>query len=146
MSDVRDFFSRLTRVIEADGRYKEEAYLFVMASLSRAVQDLKEPRHITGPELLDGIRFEAEQQFGPMARSVFEHWGIKNSLDFGRIVFNMVQEGILSKTETDTLEDFKDDVFFDKLFDHAAGYRLPIENDVLKNISKKQLEQTQDGK
>jgi uncharacterized repeat protein (TIGR04138 family) len=71
-----------------------------------------------------------------MASTVFQHWGIKNSLDFGHIVFNMVQEGILSKTETDSLEDFRDSVFFDNLFDHAAGYRLTDEGTALKDISK----------
>ncbi len=123
-NEYDDFLLRLSRVLTRDRRYREEVYLFVMAALSRAIEHLKEPRHITGPELLGCIQTEAEEQFGPMSRTVFEHWGVKNSLDFGHIVFNMVQEGILSKTETDTLEDFVDEVFFQRLFDDASGYQL----------------------
>lgn len=110
-----------------EGRYKEDAYFFVMSSLGRVMERLDQPRHITGQELLKGIQEEAEDQFGPMAQAVFTHWGIKNSLDFGLIVFNMVQEGILSKTEHDKLEDFKDSVFFQNLFEPISGYRLPQE-------------------
>jgi uncharacterized repeat protein (TIGR04138 family) len=134
MGELKDFLARLSRILQRDARYREDAYLFVMASLSRAVQTLTEPRHVTGQELLEGIRREAEEQFGPMAGSVFEHWGVKNSLDFGRIVFNMVHEGILSKTDTDSLDDFDDRVFFQKLFDGDAGYRL---TDEASNLSKK---------
>ena len=124
MPDLREFRHRLSSILDGDRRYKADAYLFVMAALDRAVRGLSQPRHVTGRELLAHIRIEADEQFGPMAATVFEHWGIKNSLDFGHIVFNMVQEGILSKTETDTLEDFRDTVFFKNLFDEVLGYRL----------------------
>lgn len=136
MNYLNDFFVRLSAILKNDRRYREEAYLFVMASLSRSIQNLEKPRHITGPELLRAIQQEAEEQFGPMAATVFEHWGIKNSLDFGLIVFNMVQEGILSKTETDSLEDFKDGVFFQNLFDSVSGYRLRGEEALLKGSKK----------
>ena len=136
MSDIQDFFGKLKKITDKDCRYKEEAYLFVMAALSRTVKSLQAPRHIKGNELLEGIRREAEEQYGPMAQTVFAHWGIKNSLDFGHIVFNMVHEGILSKTETDSLEDFKDAIFFQKLFDALEGYRLRDEEKTLKGISK----------
>ena len=136
MNYLNDFFVRLSAILKSDRRYREEAYLFVMASLSRSIQNLEKPRHITGSELLRAIQQEAEEQFGPMAATVFEHWGIKNSLDFGLIVFNMVQEGILSKTEEDSLEDFKDGVFFQNLFDSVSGYRLRDEEGLLK-VSKK---------
>ena len=124
MSGESDFIARLSRILASDSRYKEEAYYFVMASLSRGIQHLKEPRHLTGGELLGWLQEEAEDQFGPMASTVFHHWGVKNSLDFGHIVFNMVREGILSKTEMDSLDDFKDAVFFQNLFDEHSGYRL----------------------
>lgn len=137
MSDARDFLTRLSRILKSDRRYREEAYLFVMAALGRAIEDLKKPRHVTGQELLGWIQQEAEEQFGPMAVTVLEHWGVKNSLDFGHIVFNMVEEGILSKTDADSLEDFRDAVFFQKIFDDASGYRIH-EDALPKEISSKQ--------
>ncbi len=121
---MKDLVHRLSKILENDKSYKPEAYLFVVAALGRVLQTLREPRHVTGRELLEAIREEAEEQFGPMARAVFEHWGAKNSLDFGVIVFKMVDEGILSKTETDSLDDFKDAVFFESLFDNTSGYQL----------------------
>lgn len=140
MKDLKEFLQHLSGICGRDTRYKEDAYLFVMTALSRAVQALEAPRHVTGSELLKGLQEEAEQQFGPMAKSVFEHWGVKNSLDFGHIVFNMVQEGILSKTDKDCLEDFRDGVFFENLFDGDSSYRL-IEDEKIqakdKDLSKK---------
>jgi len=133
MNPMNDFFIRLGNILKEDRRFKEEAYLFVMASLGRALRDMDKPRHISGTELLGSIRAEAEEQFGPMAVIVFQHWGIKNSLDFGEIVFNMVREGLLSKTEDDRLDDFKDSVFFENLFDQVSGYQLNSEIGVLKN-------------
>ena len=64
-------------------------------------------RHITGQELLDGIRQFALQQFGPMTVTVFEEWGVKTA-DFGDIVFNMVEISLLAKTDKDSRDDFTD--------------------------------------
>ena len=136
MEPFRDFFRRLSHILKKDPRFREEAYLFVMSALSRAIRDLDKPRHVTGQELLKSIQEEAEEQFGPMASAVFEHWGLQNSLDFGSIVFNMVHEGILSKTETDCLEDFEDAHFFEKLFDCVAGYCLMDDKGALQATKK----------
>jgi len=103
----------------------------VMAALSRVMGRLEARRHITGHELLKGIQEEAADQFGPMAQTVFEYWGIKNSLDFGILVFNMVEVGILSKTDTDVIEDFRDTNFFGNLFDGESAYRLRPKKDSL---------------
>jgi len=126
-----DLFYRLDNILKGDTRFHEESYLFVMAALGRVLRGLEKPHHVSGQELLEGIKYEALDQFGPMAVCVFKHWGIKNSLDFGRIVFNMVREGILSKTETDALEDFRDAAFLKKLFDAAAAYRLRDEESLI---------------
>ena len=138
MNPLNDFLVRLGHVLKEDRRFKEEAYLFVMASLGRALKDLEKPRHISGGELLASIRGEAEDQFGPMAAAVFHYWGVKNSLDFGEIVFNMVREGLLSKTDNDQLDDFKDLAFFESLFDWTAGYQLSSKEGVLKNAQTQQ--------
>ena len=119
---MNDFLMRLDNILENDRRFDKEAYFFVMAALGRVLDKLDKPRHVNGKELLDSIRKETEDQFGPMGATVFQHWGINNSLDFGEIVFNMVSEGILSKTEDDRVGDFEDSVFFENLFDEASGY------------------------
>ena len=131
MHALNDFFTRLSNILKNDRRFKADAYYFIMASLGRLMEKLKEPRHVSGCELLQAIRNEAEEQFGPMAETVLGHWGIKNSLDFGLIVFNMVQEGILTRQETDTLEDFKNEDFLQNIFNAKSGYRLPQEKSVI---------------
>jgi uncharacterized repeat protein (TIGR04138 family) len=66
--------------------------------------------------LLNGIRDYAIQRFGPMTLTVFESWGIKGTEDFGEIVFNMVGEGLLGKTDNDSPNDFKNIYDFDITF------------------------------
>jgi uncharacterized repeat protein (TIGR04138 family) len=81
-----------------DPRYPREAYAFVREALDHTQRTLvrdKEGgiRHVTGQELLGGIKDYAVSQFGPMAMTVFEEWGIHSCQDFGEIVFNMVETG-----------------------------------------------------
>jgi uncharacterized repeat protein (TIGR04138 family) len=116
-----NFDEVLQRIVGQDSRYDREAYLFLREALDHtqrqaAAGKVPEPRHITGKELLDGLRTYATGQFGPMAKTVLNEWGIQSCQDFGEIVFNMVDQGLLSKTENDTREDFKNGYEFDEAF------------------------------
>ncbi len=116
-----NFEENLRRITEQDPRYHLEAYLFLREALDYTQkllgQDKKpEPRHVTGQELLSGIRDYALAQFGPMAMAVLNDWGVQSCSDFGEIVFNMVDHGLLSKTETDSRDDFKGGYDFDQAF------------------------------
>jgi uncharacterized repeat protein (TIGR04138 family) len=73
-------------------------------------------RHVTGQQLLEGIRLYALQQFGPMALTVLEEWGVRRCEDFGEIVFNMVENRLLGKTESDSRDDFKGGYDFHEAF------------------------------
>jgi uncharacterized repeat protein (TIGR04138 family) len=115
-------FEEALATIEAkDPRYQRDAYLFVREALDYTQKTIaKDPRgrirHITGQELLVGIRDFALQQFGPMAKLVLEEWGIRCCADFGEIVFNMIGVGWLAKTEKDSRADFHDGYDFDEAF------------------------------
>jgi uncharacterized repeat protein (TIGR04138 family) len=98
-------------------RYNERAYIFVLSALNFVLQRLPEPRHISGRELAEGVRDLALEQFGPMARSVLEHWGIEGTADVGDIVFVLVEHGVLTKQDEDTRADFEDVYDFDDAFD-----------------------------
>ena len=74
-------------------------------------------RHVTGRELSLGIAEYGRSQFGPLVRRVFHYWGIYTTLDFGEIVFSLVDRGLMSKTEEDRCEDFADIYEFDDVFD-----------------------------
>lgn len=123
----------LLKICGRDRRYKYEAYLFVLGALHSLIKDQHVPRHVKAKELLGAITLEARNSFGPMAATVFEDWGIKNALDFGRIVFNMVREGILIKTDEDELCDFNSRDFMRRLFDPLLGYQIFDEDLLIKS-------------
>ena len=127
-----DFLRRVEEVAEADGRYGREAYLFIYAALDYAVKSLKRDRvqsprgrHVSGQELSRGIADYARLQYGPLTGPVFKHWGISETIDFGRIVFSLVDAGLMSKTEDDCLEDFQDVYRFDQAFDPQQTRKGP---------------------
>jgi uncharacterized repeat protein (TIGR04138 family) len=106
------FDTTLALILAKDARYQRDAYLFVKDALDythRLVEKEKRElrRHVSGQELLDGIRAYALGQFGPMTEMVFAEWGVHRCEDFGEIVFNMVEIGLLGKTEEDRREDFQ---------------------------------------
>ena len=87
-------------------RFDERAYLFVLAALEHCQTGLIERRHITGPELAHSCREVALQRFGVMARLVLEHWGVRETIDIGDIVFTLVDMGLLISQPQDTRDDF----------------------------------------
>ena len=101
----------LDRLRERHPRYHETAYLFVLSALHHVLERLTEPRHISGRELAEGARDLALHRYGPMARTVLEHWGIEETSDLGAIVFALVECGILIKQDEDGPGDF--DALFD---------------------------------
>jgi len=109
-------------IIETDTRYDREAYSFVRDALDFTMKLRKkskeEPqsRHISGQELLDGVRQFALKEFGPMVPTVFGYWGIQQCEDIGHIVFNLIKKEIFGKSDRDTLEDFKNGFDFREAF------------------------------
>lgn len=106
----------LQSILTRDPRYASEAYAFVRGGLDVTVRRLEKPRHVSGQELLDGIREFALAEFGPMAQTVLNGWGIQRTEDIGEIVFNMVESGLLGKTEKDSRADFANGYDFDEAF------------------------------
>jgi uncharacterized repeat protein (TIGR04138 family) len=107
--------SHLALVAKRDGRYKLEAYLFVIEALNYELKRLglsapESRRHLTARELLEGVRALGWERYGRLAKEVFESWGAHSTRDFGEIVFKLIETGEFTKTDEDKLEDF-DDVF-----------------------------------
>ena len=116
-----NFDEAVEQILARDSRYTRDAYLFVREALDYTQKLVgKETRgqirHVSGQELLDGIRRFALNQFGPMVVTVFEEWGVRNCRDFGEIVFNMVETSLLAKTEKDTRDDFQNGCDFTEAF------------------------------
>ena len=122
--NTANFDEALDQITQKDPRYHRDAYLFVREALDhtqklvsktgkgetrQAGEEETEPkvRHVSGQELLEGIRAYALEQFGPMALTVLNEWGVNRCEDFGEIVFNMVENHLLAKTKNDSREDLK---------------------------------------
>jgi uncharacterized repeat protein (TIGR04138 family) len=115
------FEEALEIIYAKDPRYDKDAYLFVREALDFTQKSIGRDtrgrvRHVTGQELVEGIRDYALQQFGPMALTVFEQWCVHNCQDFGEIVFNMVDFGLLAKTDKDNRMDFEGGYDFEEAF------------------------------
>lgn len=106
----------LQNILTRDPRYAADAYIFVRSGLDYTVRRLEKPRHVSGRELLDGIREFALSEFGPMTQTVLNGWGIQRTEDVGEIVFNMVETGLLGKAEKDSRADFANGYSFDEAF------------------------------
>ena len=110
----------LRRIVNKDPRYAFEAYVFVLEALHYTRKRIRAKGHVTGQQLLAGIKDLALLRYGAMAKMVFEHWGVTATIDFGNIVINMVNENLLSKTPEDKLKDFENVYDFDDVF--VKGY------------------------
>ena len=119
-----DFSEIVAQICKEDSRYDRKAYDFVRMGLDQTVKELRKrdsaraerSRHVSGPELLDGLRTYALDQFGPLAKTVLNTWGVQSCSDIGNIVFNLIEYNVFSKTENDRREDFADIYDFEEAF------------------------------
>jgi uncharacterized repeat protein (TIGR04138 family) len=124
-----NFEEIVDKIVQLDTRYAREAYYFVREALdftqqsvhksTRVSHDLAD-RHVSGQQLLEGIRQYALKSFGPMAAFTLGQLGLHSCEDFGEIVFNLVEygQGMFGKTEQDSRDDFKPGYDFEVAFRH----------------------------
>ena len=115
------FAEALDSIVTSDPRYQREAYGFLRDALDFTTKQQKKVkgttvRHVSGPELLAGVRQYALKEFGPMVVTVFESWGIRSTEDVGHMVFNLIGAGIFGKTDEDSIDDFKNVYDFQEAF------------------------------
>jgi uncharacterized repeat protein (TIGR04138 family) len=124
----------LEEVVREDGRYPLEAFGFLHDGLARAVRGVygeaepdppppadgdpppRQPRHVTGQQLSEGLRDEAIERWGLLARTVLERWNVRATIDFGNMVYLLIENDLMQKTESDSIEDFRD------VYDFAAAF------------------------
>jgi uncharacterized repeat protein (TIGR04138 family) len=114
------FITTVEKIITDDPRFTEEAYEFISDAVIYTTMQIQnagdKKRHISGQELLEGIKDFAIDQFGPLAQEVLASWGIKDTISIGHIVFNMVDHQLLGSTEEDSINDFKNGFDFTSAF------------------------------
>jgi len=121
----------LKQIMHKAGGYAPESYRFIRDGLAHTVRvvhgdtvleappssrEEEDSRHVSGPELCDGLRDFGVKQYGLLARTVLSRWGIRSTEDFGKIIFAMVEAGLMRTTEDDRLEDFVNVYNFDDVF------------------------------
>lgn len=108
------FTATVDAIIAEDSRFERDAYFFVRDALEFTTKFQKKKSgtaqptecHVSGPQLLEGVRHYALQEYGPMVLTVFEHWRVRSCEDIGAIVFNLIEAREFGKSDQDTLEDF----------------------------------------
>ncbi len=121
----QEFYTIIDQICEADTRYKSDAYEFLMEALAFTQKKFKRSKHVSGVELLEGIKQLLMHKFGPLTLLVLNHWGIARTEDFGNIVFNLVDNKVLSKDSEDNIDSFQNGYDFNEVFDQ--GYRKILE-------------------
>jgi uncharacterized repeat protein (TIGR04138 family) len=117
-----DFPEAVDFITRQDPRYDREAYFFLRDALDYTVKQRKKTRdgelsgHVSGQQLLEGIRQYALKQFGPMVPTVFTYWRVESGEDFGAMVYNLIGLGVFGKTDADSIEDFKGGYSFNEAF------------------------------
>lgn len=121
----------MEEVILADGRYPPEAFGFLHEGLGRAVQDIhgessgpEAQRHVTGRQLCESLRDFAIKRWGMLAGTVLGKWNIHETIDFGNMVYLLIEQGFMRKTDEDSLEDFRDVYDFAKAFGGYHAFEL----------------------
>ncbi len=109
-------------LLNQDARYDAEAYNFIYEALDYTLkvvvgQSTRSNMHVSGPELLEGVRRFAIQQFGCLAKMVLENWGICSTADVGEIVFNLVEFDLMGKQDSDSKLDFLNVYCFEDAFE-----------------------------
>ncbi|MBS3734055.1 MAG: hypothetical protein KGY99_03930 [Phycisphaerae bacterium] len=120
----------MEQVIRDDGRYPPEAFVFLHEGLSRAVRDVHGTspppgqHHVSGPDLCEALRNLAIEKWGLLAPAVLGRWNIHATIDFGNMVYLLVNNNFMRKTDEDSIEDFRDVYDFEKAFDISDDFEL----------------------
>lgn len=125
----------MEQVILEDGRYPLEAFAFLHDGLRHAVQEIHgaaqaepeaEPvqRHVSGEQLCMALRKLALERWGMLARTVLGRWNVQATIDFGNMVYLLIENSYMKKTEEDSIEDFRDVYDFDEAFDVAYDFEV----------------------
>lgn len=115
------FNDALDGILGRDPRYDREAYTFLRDALDFTIKKRRKSRReectdVPAADLLDGFRLYALKECGPMARTVLSYWGVNGCEDIGNLVFNLVEASVFSKTDRDTIEEFRRGFDFDEAF------------------------------
>lgn len=115
MSDTLELLQTIHDLAGRRGVFRADAYFFVLEALEAAV-DARPERGYVAEAVLDAVRRLGRERYGVMAPEVFRAWGLRGTIDFGRVVFHLAEAGVLARRERDSLSDFLDKFDFEEAF------------------------------
>jgi uncharacterized repeat protein (TIGR04138 family) len=120
------FEQAVSSILERDRRFAPGAYEFLKDALDFTLKQVMDqnggvPRHVDGPELLRGFRDHALQQFGPMASTLLQEWGVRCCSDVGDMVFLLIEENVFGRQESDSKRDFE------AVYDFEDAFVVPFQ-------------------
>ncbi len=118
---TNQFEHAVASILEKEKRFQPGAYFLVREALDFTVDRLSketngEKRHVSGSELLQGFRDHVLEEYGPMAATILEDWGISKCRHIGEIVFLFIENGVFGKQDSDSLDDFGEIYTFEEAF------------------------------
>lgn len=121
-----ELHKKIDQICKKDRRFSVNAYFFILDALRVSAKEIQKTqpdhsRHLSGEELAKGIRDYALNCFGCMSYTVMDLWGISKTVDFGAIIYNMINVGLLGKSGDDSINDFND------IFDFESVFLKPFE-------------------
>jgi uncharacterized repeat protein (TIGR04138 family) len=130
------FEQSIMSILKRDRRFDPDAYFFLKEALDftlkRVTDGSGQSRHVSGPELLAGFRDHALEQYGPMAATLMNEWGLRKCQDVGDMVFHLIEEQVFGKQDSDKKEDFSEVFDFQEALTkpflprkRAANFRRP---------------------
>ncbi len=152
--DVLEPIEQFEALLRKHHRYQPEAYSFVFDALQWTLTNIvccdgeTENKHVSGRDLLEGIRQFAIERFGPLASMVFYQWGVAQPEDWGEIVFHLIDHDLLGKQESDRKEDFKAEYKFQDVFNLEPELHFNKRNgkwDVTYRLTDEMLDKTAGG-
>lgn len=121
----------MDEVIQEDRRYPLEAYRFLHEGLARAVQSAYGDKpgqggqqHVTGKQMCEALRALAAERWGMLAPKVLARWKIRATIDFGHMVYLLIDNEFMHKTPEDSVEDFRDAYDFSEAFRDVDDFEL----------------------
>lgn len=107
------FEQAVASILGREKRFDAQAYFFLKDALDFTLKRIADgndghSRHVSGQELLSGFRDFALDQFGPMGSTLMKEWGIRQCRDVGDMVFQLIDEGMFGKQDSDSPEDFSE--------------------------------------
>ncbi len=113
------FEEAVEQAMADDPTYPPEAYAFVRDALHVAATKFRgegPDQHVSGQELLEGVRIHALAEFGPLAWFLLQEWNVMRGEDVGRIVYNLIECEYFGRNDGDSIEDFAGGYEFESTF------------------------------